>query len=78
VSQVVEADRVGELQSRGGRGPDVVAEPVAGEVAVAVGVDDAGAAGVVFAGGELLPVRERCLAQSPSGPRAGCAVWPAW
>jgi hypothetical protein len=36
VSQVVEADRVGELQSRGGRGPDVAAEPVAGEVAVAV------------------------------------------
>src|SRR3954468_4342800 len=51
VSEVVEADRTGEVRGGGGGGPDVVAEPVAGEVPVGVGVDDAGAAGVVFAGG---------------------------
>jgi hypothetical protein len=47
VAEVVEPDRVSELGGRGG-GPDVVAEPAAGEVPV--GVDDPGASGVVFAG----------------------------
>lgn len=47
----------------------MVAEPVAGEVAVAVGVDDAGAAGVVFAGGELLAgarALPRAIAKRPA------------
>src|SRR3954468_9066007 len=68
VGEVVEPDRMGEVRGRGGGGPDVVAEPVAGQVAVWVGVHGAGAAGVVFAGRAAL---------GAVGGECGFAVWAA-